>query len=196
MEVKVKHELDELARDLELTPQETMAAHVRAVNRTLFTLRKEEAAMASESLPGVKIGTIKARMLLARATKRQPGGYLQLGSGRFRLFGNFASAGRRGGVTMRRPPWRIEALDGTPITAQDLRRAFIARSKAGAAHVWVRVGARRYPITALVAPSLSAHALAKGGADVLQTRGRERYLVVLEQETKYQVLTRTPSRMD
>lgn len=188
-EPDVKHTLRRLEAGLSEYPSQIMAAAVRSLNRTIFTVRKEAATAMARDLPGLKIGTIKRQLKLLRATRTRPTAILQFSEKRFRLFGNFVTRQTKTGVPLRRVPWRIENLEGEPISADQLRHAFIQRSHRGAVNVWLRTSlvGKRYPITALVAPSLASAFVARGIGARLIASGRARFAVVFDQEATYRI---------
>lgn len=189
-EPDVKHTLRRLEAGLSEYPSQIMAAAVRSLNRTIFTVRKEAASAMARDLPGLKVGTIKRQMKLLRATRSTPTAILQFSEKRFRLFGNFVNRQTKTGVPLRRVPWRIENLEGEAIPAEALRHAFIQRSRVGGGvNVWLRTSlvGKRYPITALLAPSLSSAFAQRGIGARLIASGRSRFAVVFDQEATFRL---------
>lgn len=190
---QVTHDLKGLEARLGAYPQETMAAAVRALNRTMTTVRAEAARSMQKELGGLKIGVIKRQLKQQRATRAVPLAVLTFSNKRFRLFGNYASAQTKHGVPIRRGPWRLEDLDGDPIKPADLAHAFIQRPRRGGAiNVWIRssVVGKRYPITAILAPSLSSAFAERQAGQALLRVGRDRFRVVLQQEMTFRLSKR------
>ena len=187
----VRHDLAGLEARLRLYPQELLAADVRAKNRTASSTRTEAVRRLRPLLRGLKAGAIRRQIKLKRASRAAPRAVLEFSAKRFRLFGNYNARQTKSGVRITGLPWRMEALDGDLIPVQALAHAFIQRARAtGVPNVWLRVGTKRYPITAIVASSL---ATAFRNADLgaaLVTFSRARHRAVLGQEMRYRLSRR------
>lgn len=183
----VRHDLARLEGALRLHPKELMAAHLRTINRTASHVRTHAVREMGAVLPGLKSAVIRRQTRLMLAKQANPRSVLQFSAKRFRLFDNFVGFSTRG-VRLRRTPWRLEDLEGVVVPPSALAKAFIQRARAsGVPNVWIRLGAKRYPITALLASSLSSAFSAGGiGAGLVQ-RGRARFPVVFDQEMKFRL---------
>jgi hypothetical protein len=188
MQVNVRHDLGRLRASLEQYPKEAMAAARRSINRSITTVRREAVKRLRAILPGLKVGSILRQIKLMRASARAPTGSLAFSAARFRL-ANFHARQTTRGVRLRSMPWRLETLEGERVDTGALARAFIARARSNkkANHVWIRTGKSRYPITALLAPSLAEAFVARGIGEALVVVGRARFAVVYEQEMKFRL---------
>lgn len=192
MRVDIRHDMNKLSLQLKLYPREQLAAAVRALNKTLTTVRAEAARAMRSRYQGIKIAKLKKQMRFKRATRQVPIAVLVFSNRRFQLFGNFGMR-RKGafGVAFSKLPWRIETGDGRQIAPDVLRRAFLNRSKAhGKPNVWARSGRERYPIDVLVAPSLAQTFVEAHIGQMLETKGRARFRVVFAQEAKFRLSKR------
>jgi len=146
---------------LDIYRKERITAAVRAMNRGTASARAAAARIMQSDYGGLKISTIKARMRLRRATAGAPTAEIKFSGRRISLYGNFGMrAAGKFGVRFGRLPWAVETIAGEPVTSEMLQRAFRQRSGRRAA-VLARVGAKRYPISILVAPGV-ARALERG----------------------------------
>ena len=190
--IDVRHDLRGLEARLGEYPRQYLAAAVRAQNRTLTTLRKVGAQQLGAEFPGLKAATLKRQMRLQRASSTAPRATLSFSAKRFRLLSNLPLrqiATRWGtGVRLPRLPFRLELADGTPVSAEQLRRFFLQRARtSGMVNVWVREGRASMPFQAVVAPSL-AHAFRERGIGTrLVLLGRARFHEVLGQEMQYRL---------
>ncbi len=192
---RVTHNVAGLARRVQLSAVEFRRASVRALNKTMTTVRAEGARELADLYPGIKIGTIKARISMDRATAARSSGALSFSGKRFRLYGNWVNAQTKTGVRLgaSRRPWRLETLDGTVVTEDALAHAFIQRStKTGKPHVWIRVGAARYPITALLGSSLAEAFDKKGIGPKLIRISKDRFAVIFQQEARFAMIPKGP----
>jgi hypothetical protein len=191
--VDVRHDLAKLQADLGLYAKETMAAAVRALNRTMGTVRKEAAHELASDYAGIKIGALKARMKLLRATQKSARAAVEFSGRRFPLYGNFAMhASGRWGVKFGRLPWRIETISGDTVTPEMLARAFRNRARAsGRASVFARHTAARLSFEVLVAPGLARALEERAIGDALIRVGHARFSVVFEQEAKFRLSKRS-----
>jgi len=190
--ISVRHTLDSLSARLALLPQERMAAAVRALNRTVTTVRAQASRDLSKEYPGLKIGVIKKRLRFARATRSQPSASITFSNHRFSLYHNWKVRQTRTGVRVGRLPWALEDWEGKRIPATLLRHAFIQSStnNRGQHNVYLRVGRERYPILGLVAPSLSSALVERGIGLALSRFARDRFAVAFEQEAKFRLSKR------
>lgn len=191
--VDVRHNLNRLEAELGLYPNELRRAAVRALNRTITTVRAEASRSMQKEYPGLRIGPIKRQMVLKRATFNAPIAVITFSHKRFRLFGNFASRQTARGVPLRRLPWRIETLEGETVQPAELAHAFIQRSRrTGVPNVWIRTSLvkQRYPITALLAPSLASTFVERHLGDKLVAIGHARFNAVLLQERRFSLRIR------
>jgi hypothetical protein len=194
MQVNVRHDLKGLEAVLDLYPKELLAAGVRAVNKTLVSVRQAAVNELKPELPGLKVGAIRNQLKIKRATSREFVATLTFTEKRFRLYGNFARTQTRRGIRLRSMPWRIETLDGEQVPVSVLRHAFIQRAViSGVPNVWIRTSlvGKRYPITALLAPSLASAFVERGIGNAVIQVGRIRFPVVLEQEAKFRLSKRS-----
>lgn len=190
--IDVQHNLRELTARLDLLPKEVMASAVRSLNRTLTTVRAEAARDMAAEYRGLKVGTLKRQMKFKRATRMEPVASITFSNKRFRLYGNW-NIRHSGGQHLRlgRLPFRLETGDGRQIGDAELRGAFIQRARLnGQPNVFLRTGRDRYPIAVLVAPSLAAAFVERSVGKRLATVARDRFLVVLQQEAKFQLSKR------
>lgn len=187
--INVRHDLNALEARLDAYPQEAMLAAVRALNRTVTTVRKEAAISMREEYPGVKAGALKARMKMQRATRQNPVAVLSFSPKRFALYDNFGMrAVGLWGVRFRKLPWRIETVSGEPVTAEMLDRAFRNRStRNGRSLVLSRHTKVRTSHEVLVAPGLASAFVEQKIGEALVRVGRTRFAVVLVAEMKYQL---------
>lgn len=189
---KVRDSLRGLEARFAAYPRELLAAGVRAKNRAMTTVRKEGARLMKPEFAGVKVGTLKRQMRQSRATREVPRAVLTFSAKRFRLLGNLplrTIATKWGtGVRLGRLPFRLELADGSPVSADMLRRFFVQRARSsGRVNVWVREGKRSEPFQAVVAPSL-AHAFRERGIGFrLVEIGRRRFHEVLRQEMRFRL---------
>jgi hypothetical protein len=188
----VRHNLERLEGALRLHPKELMAAHLRSINRTVSHVRTQGVREMGALLPGLERAAVRRQTKLTLARQAAPRAVVEFSAKRFRLFGNFVTPGTRAGVRPRRMPWRIESLGGTTVPPAALGRAFLARGRtSGVPNVWIRVGAKRYPITALLASSLATAFRARGIGERLVRLGRARREIVFEQEMKFRLAKRS-----
>lgn len=151
--VDTKHRLDDLAQRIGLVAQDKMRAGVNAINGSIRSTTKDSATILRRHYGNrLKIGSIKRQIRdeFASPRQREIRGAIDYTTKRFRLFDNFTRVQTRAGVRLTNPPWRIENLEGDEIPLSSLAHAFIAKNQ-----VWIRIGRRRLPITALLAPSLT-----------------------------------------
>jgi hypothetical protein len=143
-----------------------------------------------DDYPGLRSGAIRGQIKLERATADNPRGVVAFSNKRFRLYGNWVrTQTKRSGVRASRLPYRIETLDGETVPPQILRHAFIQRPKdGGAINVWIRIGTKRYPITALLGPSLSSTLVERHIKQSAVAVGHQRFRIALAQEARFRKL--------
>ncbi len=185
--IDVRHDLKRLSADLALLPKETMAAAVRALNRTMITVRAEAARTLRVELPRVKVSALKARIKLQRASRERPVAALTFSGRRFALYGNFGMRTLSGfGVRFSKLPWRIETISGDTVTPEMLARAFRQRSRRGGrASVFARHTKVRESFEILVAPGVARAFAERGIGDALVQVTRDRFAIVFQQEAKF-----------
>lgn len=190
--IDIRHTLDRLSADLGLFPKEHMAAAVRALNRTMTTVRAEAARSLQKEYPGVKVGDIKKRLRFRRASAREMRAAIVFSGRRFVLFGNFGMrAVGKWGVRFRKLPWRIEGVSGDPVSPEILARAFRQRGTGGRANVMSRWSKYRQSAEILLAPGVARALAERGIGDALVRVGRSRFAVAFAQEAKFRLSKRS-----
>jgi len=193
IEIDIRADLSRVQATLGLLEREVMPAAVRAMNKTLTTVRAEASRELRRDYPGVKAGALKARMKLVRATRNRPTAEVVFSGSRIPLYGNFGMRGfGRFGVRFGKLPWRVETLEGEAVGRERMARAFRNRLKRGGrAVVFSRETKHRQSHQILVAPGI-ARALAERplGATLVRI-GRARFLEVLDQEVRFVLSKRT-----
>lgn len=189
--IDIRHDLRRLELNYGLMGQERMKAAVRAMNRTIVTVRKDGAKSMQAVYQGLSAGVIKRQMRLERASGGNPRAAVAFSGKRLRLFGNWRARQTLKGVALGRLPWRIETGSGARVTPEMLRHAFIQRSRtSGMPNVWIRAGRERYPIEAIVAASLAEAFVERNIGDALARTARNRFEVVFQQEAKFRLSKR------
>jgi hypothetical protein len=190
--IDVKHSLGGFEAHLAGLADARMKAAVRALNRTMTTVRAEAARAMAREYEGLKIGTLKRQMRFKRATASEAAASITFSNRRFRLYGNWSLRHSRGQrVRTARLPFRVETGEGRRLDPAALRDAFIQRAKSnGAPNLFLRAGRERYPITVLVAPSLSSAFVERQVGEKLARIARTRFAVVFAQELKFRLATR------
>jgi len=190
--VDLKHSLGGFEAHLAGLAGARMKAAVRALNRTMTTVRAEAARAMAREYEGLKIGTLKRQMRFKRATASEADASITFSNRRFRLYGNWNVRHSRGQrVRLARLPFRVETGEGRRLDPAALSGAFLQRAKSnGTPNVFLRVGRARYPITALVAPSLSSAFVERQVGEKLARIARTRFAVVFAQELKFRLATR------
>jgi len=191
--IDIRHTLNSLSADLGLFPKEHMAAAVRALNRTMTTVRAASARTLQKEYPGVKIADLKKRLKFRRATSKQMSAAIDFSGRRIALFGNFGMrAVGKWGVRFSKLPWRIEGIGtGDPVTPEILARAFRQRGRGGRASVMARWSKYRQSHEILVAPGVARALAERGIGDALVRLGRTRFAVVFVQEAKFRLSKRS-----
>lgn len=185
--INVKHDLNRLQVSLGSYPNHVMGAATRAINRSMVTIRTQAVRDMRAALGGIKAGVVQRQLRMTNARRGKLDASLEFSAKRFRLL-NFDARQTTTGVRLRKMPWRLETLDGEPVTPADLRHAFIQRARTNnSAHVWVRVGKKRYPITAILAPSLAEAFVQRHIGEALVRIGHARFRAVLDQEMRFRL---------
>lgn len=195
--LNIRHDLARLEADLGLYAAEKMKAGVRAINRTLTTVRAEGAREMAKEYPGIQIKMLKSRLRFQRATQAAPRAVLEFSAGRIPLYGNFGMQALRGrknkkfGVRFSKLPWRIETVSGETVSAEMLARVFRNRSsRTGAPLIFSRHTNVRTSHEVLIAPGLNSAFVERKVGDLLLRVGRQRFAVALVQESKFQLSKR------
>jgi hypothetical protein len=190
--ITVTDTIKSLEARLGALPAERMAAATRALNRTMTTVRAEAARKMRDEYPGVKIGTLRRRMKLTKATRLKPSAAIVFSGRRFSLYRNF-SMRRVGqfGVRFRKLPWRIETIDGDPVTPEMIARAFVQRGRrSGAASVFSRHTRERDSFEVLVAPGVARAFAERKIGEALSRIALARFSVVFQHELKFRISKR------
>lgn len=190
----VRHDLAGLEERLRLHPKELLAADVRTKNRVASSSRTHAVRLLRPELAGIKAAASRRQLKIARATPARPVATLEFSAKRWRVFGNVALrllATKWGtGARLGRLPFRLELADGSPVTAEQMRRLFVQRTRGGRPNVLVREGKKSAPIYVVVLPSPS-HAFRERGVGTRTVAfGRWRYRTVFAQEMKYRIARR------
>lgn len=197
MIVDVRHDLTRMEARIGLLPRQRMAAAVRAMNRTMTTVRKEAVSLLREEYPGLKAKDIRTRLPIERAKTAQPVAAITFSGRRIALYGRFgmrARANRRGrafGVAFRKGalPWRLETIGGEEVTPEMLARAFRNRStRTGQPIVLTRLTKVRTSHEVLVAPGLARAFSERGVGRAVEIVLRRRWDEAFAQELKFQQL--------
>jgi hypothetical protein len=192
MQVNVKHDLQRLGAAFDLYPRELMSAAVRAQNRVMTTVRRVAVNELHPQFAGLKKGSLRRQLKIATATARSPSASLEFSAKRFRLFGNFNARQTKSGVRLTRMPWRLETASGDAVSPASLAHAFIQRPRTGGAvNVWVRAGARRYPITSIVVSGLAAAFRDRHLGVGLVALGRARFAIEFRREAQFRLSQRS-----
>lgn len=191
--VNVQHDLGKLVADLKLMPSEQKAAGVRALNRTMTTVRAEAARSLKGAYPGLLVGDIKKRIRLKRASgsDRAPSAVLIFSGRRIALYGKFGMRSfGRWGVSFRGLPWRLETISGDAVTPEMLARAFRQRARGGRAGVFARHTEKRESFELLVAPGVARAVAERAIGDVLVRIAHRRFSETYAQEAKFRLSKR------
>lgn len=186
--VDVRHTLESFRVRLMLYPNERLQAAVRAMNRTITTVRADASRQLRDAYPGVKVSDLKRRMPLKRATRSRMEAAIVFSGRRIALYGNFnMRAFGKWGVRFSKLPWRIETVSGEPVSPEMLARAFRNRARGGRATVFSRHSKVRTSQEVLVAPGIARALTERRIADALMRVARGRFAVVFEQEMKFRL---------
>ena len=190
--IDVRHTLGKLSAELGLYPKEHKAAAVRALNRTMTTVRAESARSLQKEYPGVKVAALKKRLRFRRANQKDMRAAIDFSGRRIVLFGNFGMrAVGKWGVRFSKLPWRIEGVSGDVVTPEILARAFRQRGTGGRANVMSRWTKYRQSAEILLAPGVARALAERGIGEALVRLGRTRFAVVFEQEAKFRLSKRS-----
>ena len=196
--MNIQHDMNGLADRLGLMAEKRAQATSTAINKALITTRKEAVAAGgpvAQELPGLRVGAIRKRAVLTKATRGMPAGAITFSASRLRLTNFNLSTMQTAYGTAVRIPARLAARilsiidkQGETASSAELRRAFIQRSrKYGFVNVWARTTKKSYPIGLLAVPSLSEILRAKGLPAQFSKRARERFLEVFQREAAFRL---------
>lgn len=187
--VDIRHDLAGLQARLGLLAQERMQAAVRAINRTMTTVRADASRRLRPHYAGLPAARVKRHMRFTRATRGVPAATLTFSAARIRVVQWHVRQGAAG--LTGRLPYRLETGEGEPVTAAMLRHGFLRTAKSsGRFNAWLRAGKQRYPIVTIVAPSLASAVVELHILDPLARVARERFGVVFAQEAKFRLSKR------
>jgi len=185
--IDIRADLQRVQLKVGLLEREVMPAAVRAMNKTLTTVRAEATKELRRDYPGVKASAMKARMKLVRATRGKPTAAVVFSGSRFSLYGNFGMRPfGQFGVRFAKLPWRVETLDGDVVGPERMARAFRNRfRRGGRAAVFARESKYRLSQEMLLAPGI-ARAIGERRVDAILVRvGRARFAEVFAQEVRF-----------
>lgn len=194
MKISVSHNAKAVRVELKLTGEEIGRASLRALNRTATTARAESARDLHKEYGSLKIGEIKSRIRMERATRNKPVAVLTYSGKRFAVYGRFGMrAVGRWGVRFSKLPWEVETIGGDKVSPERLARAFRQRSsKTGRADVFSRATKARDSLEVLVAPGLARTFAERSIAANLKRVVETRFPEVLRQEANFLLTRRTP----
>lgn len=190
IDLDIRADLGRVQATLGLLEREVLPAAVRAINKTLTTVRAEAARELRPMYPGLKVSALKARLKLERATRAKAFGAVVFSGSRISLYGNFGMrAFGTWGVRFGKLPWRVETLSGDVATGElkaNPTRLFRNRlRRGGRATVFLRWTEQRLSHEMLLAPGV-AQALAESAiGNKMVTVGRRRFLEVFDQEARF-----------
>lgn len=190
IDIDIRADLSGVSARLGVMERELMPAAVRAMNKTLTTVRAEAAREFRPMYAGLKVSAIKARMKLVRATRTKPVAAVVFNGSRFSLYRNFGMrAFGAWGVRFGKLPWRVETLSGDIATEElkaNPRRLFRNRlRRGGRAAVFLRWTEQRLSHEMLVAPGLAQALVETAIGNKMVTVGRARFLQVFDQEARF-----------
>lgn len=188
--IDISADLQRVQLKVGLLEREVLPAAVRAMNKTLTTVRAEATKELRRDYPGVKASAMKARMKLVRATRGKPTAAVVFSGSRFSLYGNFGMRPfGQWGVRFSKLPWRVETLSGDDAT-EELKanplRVFRNRLRSGGrAAVFLRWTEKRLSQEMLLAPGI-ARAIGERRVGAVGVRvGRARFAEVFAQEVRF-----------
>lgn len=185
MKVDIKFDADRVVAQLKATRTEVVdVATVRALNRTITSVRAEAARQMRADYGDLPIRVLKGMMRFIRATKRTLTATLVFSGRRIPLV-RWGAVQTPYGVRVRRGPSRLEMFDGTPVPPDALRHAFLQVSRRGVRNAWIRIGRARYPITGLVAPSLARNFVEGRIQAALMATARATFARNMESELRF-----------
>lgn len=193
IDLDIRADLRKVQVTMGLLDRELVPAAVRAMNKTITTVRAEGSKELRPRYPGVKASKLKARMKLVRATRNKQTAAVVFSGGRFPLFGNFGMRTfGRFGVRFSKLPWRVETLEGETVGPERMARAFRNRLKRyGRAAVFSRETKYRLSHEILVAPGIARAIVERQIGATLVRIGRARFLDVFDQEVRFVLSKRT-----
>jgi hypothetical protein len=145
MRVDISADMSRARDRLRLAQREVDPAAVRALNRTITTVRADAVQKLKPEYPGLKAGALRARMKLERANRSTLTAGVVFAGRRIQVYGNFGMrTSGRFGVRFSKLPWRVEDhRRRRRFPAELLARAFRNRlRRSGRAAVFSRWGAR------------------------------------------------------
>jgi hypothetical protein len=177
--------LDKLA----LHKRSIEAAASSAINRTLTTVRQAAMPDLRTLYPGLKVGALKGRAKLVKATRAKLTGRVIFRGSRIPMLGNFGMKRiGRFGVRWTSLPWKVETISGETVGQEWLQRAFVNKLKRGDRNaILVRVGNKRLPITVLVAPGLAEAVVARGILSAMNSKGSQVFRTNFARELAFRV---------
>lgn len=189
----VRHTLDRLSWNFGLIGEERNKAAVRAMNRSLGTVKTEASKILAAEYAGLKRTAVAKRIKFQRADRRNLRAALSFSNRRLRLYNWEVRQGKKG-IVGRIPDdlIQVDSISGrsTIIDRGRLRSGFIRRTRFGTKNVFVRQGKERYPIDVIATPSLSELLVRKSITEALRRRAGERFAVVFAQEAKFRLSQR------
>lgn len=179
-------------RSLQLKQREIMPAAVRAVNGAATTTRGNITGAAKPAYPGMKVGQLRARVEMKRATRAKPTAVLEVSGKPIHLHGRFGMRGRgqrdRFGVQFNqgKMPWKVQTLEGVPVDGTLLQRAFRNRLRAsGRAVVFTRLTEERDSHRILVAPGIAVMLRERGQLPGVRTAAAQRLQQLAQREVRF-----------
>jgi hypothetical protein len=196
MNIDVRADFSKVRSLLSELEAEHKIASVRALNRGAEASRTEAVKDLRKIYPGLKAGSIRARIDLRKATRGKLQSAATFSSSRIPLMGNFGMRARgQFGVRFKSLPYRIETVKGDKVDSAMLERAFRNRlNESGRAVVLSRHGKARYPIGVLLAPPLSKAVVEKKLIEGLAKVGRDRLVAEYERSLRFLIEKRKAKR--
>jgi len=199
IQINIRHDLNRLSADLRLMAKEQMAAAVRAINRSMTTVKAQGARDLAKTI-GLPVRLAKGQIRFKRATQAEARALLTFSGVRIplRRFGASQTAtgaqARLAGKTVSVPHGFIARMPGghtgvflrAPTAKGQLYNALRYRAQR------LRQRGRDLPIAEIFAPSLG-ETLVRTALDVALARlARERFAVVFGQEAKFRLAKKGP----
>jgi hypothetical protein len=161
---------------------------VRALNRTIGSVRAEAARSMKQDYGTLPIKTLKGLMRFIKANRTTLTAQLIFSQKRIRLT-EWNPRQTTKGVRVKGPK-QLETFSGDHIdparTAELLSHAFIQKTrKGGVENVWIRIGRERYPIDGLVAPSLARTFVEGAIRGALVRSAQEKFVINFQRELAY-----------
>ncbi len=157
MRLDIRENIQAATLSLTAIPEKaTKQATVRALNRTITSVRAQAAREMRKDYGSLPIRILKAMMKFTRANTATLTAKLTFSNKRIPLIRWNAVQTSRG-VRVKGPK-NMETWTGDPITTEMLNNAFIQTARSnGVKNVYIRVaGSKRYPIEGIVVASLAA----------------------------------------